>query len=206
MEFNLIPKNDAYFADFDEAVVIIKEMVSVFQKHMEGPIPSNIHEIAAAYEKKSDVVVRRCMERLNASFVTPIEREDILALINEIDDVADGLEGAASRLDMYGFVEVNDVVRAQLAVLQRAMVSVGEAVLALRTLDAVVIHAKVAELNGLEKEADKVFRDGLRALFASRPDAVDLLRWKELYEILEDAADACRAIGRTIYHVLVRHS
>ncbi|MFM2161351.1 MAG: protein YkaA [Pseudomonadota bacterium] len=206
MEFNLIPKNDAYFADFDEAVVIIKEMVSVFQKHMEGPVPSNIHEIATAYEKKSDVVVRRCMERLNASFVTPIEREDILALMNEIDDVADALEGAASRLDMYGFTEVNDVVRAQLAVLERAMVSVGEAVRALRTLDAVVIHAKVAELNGLEKEADKVFRDGLRALFASRPDAVDLLRWKEIYEILEDAADACRAIGRTIYHVLVRHS
>jgi uncharacterized protein Yka (UPF0111/DUF47 family) len=206
MEFNLIPKNDAYFADFDEAVVIIKEMVSVFQKHMEGPIPSNIHEIATAYEKKSDVVVRRCMERLNASFVTPIEREDILALMNEIDDVADALEGAASRLDMYGFTEVNDVVRAQLVVLERAMVSVGEAVRALRTLDAVVIHAKVAELNGLEKEADKVFRDGLRALFASRPDAVDLLRWKEIYEILEDAADACRAIGRTIYHVLVRHS
>ncbi len=207
MNFSLIPKNDAYFQDFDEAVTLVTRTVVAMKEGLAGPtIAPDLRARVREHEKAADVVVRRCTLRLNESFVTPIEREDILALITEIDDIADAVEGASSRFDIYGITEPTDALRRLVDVLEEICGALAVSVSALRTLEPTSIRESVAVVNGLEEKADEIYREALRALFARRPEAYDLLRWKEVYDCIENACDKGRMIARTIFHVLVRHS
>lgn len=207
MAFSLIPKNDAYFEDFDTAIRLVRDISRILRDGVEQPrIPEDLWRRIRAVEEEADSVTSRCLSRLEDSFVTPIEREDIHLLAVTLDDVGDALEKAANRLDMFGIETPNEDLRALAAGIDEMVEQLVICIQALRTLKPAVVRDSVNQVNVLEERIDHIFRDAQRKLFARRPEAYDLVRWKEVYDYLEMASNEGKRVARTVNHILVRHS
>jgi len=207
MAFSLIPKDESYFKDFEEGIDAVRRVTKALVEGFAGPtVLPDMHATVKAIEVEIDQVTKRTLGRLDTSFVTPIEREDIHLLAVNIDDVADSIEVATSRLNLYRVESPNDELREMSRVLDEMVGCLQEAIRSLRTLDTPAIRNAIARVDALEEKHDTLYRSALRALFDRRPEAYDLVRWKEIYDTVEDAADHCRHVARTLNHILVRHS
>ena len=207
MAFSLIPKNDKYFEDFDRHIAIVHEMSKMLRTAVEQPtIQASLWQPMKDLERKADSVVRDVLSRLESSFVTPIEREDIHLLAVSIDDMADTIEAATSRIDIFGVQEPTEPLRLIARALDDMVEQLVISVRALRTLRPGVVREATGKVDLLEEQIDELFRNVLRELFQRRPEAYELVRWKEIYDYLEAASDHGRHIARTVNHILVRHS
>lgn len=207
MAFSLIPKNDKYFEDFDQAIAVVREISKLVRESVEQErLPKDLWRRVKTLEKKADGIVRQVHIRLDETFITPIEREDIHLLIVTIDDVADTIAAAVSRLDIYEIDEPTEDLRAITRALDEMVEQLVIAVTSLRTLKPLNVREATGKVDVLEEKIDDIFRDGLRRLFHRRPEAFDLVRWKDIYDILEAASDCGRRVARTVNHILVRHS
>lgn len=207
MKFNLVPKNDKYFEDFNGIIDIVRRIARELLQAVEGDrIPADIWRRVKSLEREADGVVKRITTRLEQSFITPIEREDIHLLAVTIDDVADSLCSMASRFETFEIETPNDDLRAMLRALDQMCEQMVIAVHELRTLDAGPVREATAKVDTLEETIDELYRLACKRLFHRRPEAYDLVRWKEVYDLLEEAADHGRHVARTVNHIVVRHS
>jgi uncharacterized protein Yka (UPF0111/DUF47 family) len=207
MAFSLIPKNDKYFEDFDRHMGLVRAMTSKLREATAGArLSPELWPDIKAIESEADAVVKAVLSRLESSFVTPIEREDIHLLAVTIDDMADAVEAAVSRLDMFEIEEPTDDMRVIVTAIDEMAEQLVVAVQALRTLKPGIVRDATTKVDLLEEKVDGLFRSAQRALFKRHPEAYDLVRWKEVYDHLEEAADHGRHIARTVNHILVRHS
>ena len=205
--FSLIPKNDVYFTDFDEAAALASESIAIFATAVsQSPLPKSLGPDVLALEEKTAVITDRVLDRLDNSFITPIEREDIYRLITEIDGIADDMEGITGRMDVFGITEPTPELSAIAVVLSEMGTHVRTCIQALRTMDPKAVRDETRLVAALEEKVDDLYREALRSLFARRPEAWDLVRWKEIYDAVENVADDLLRIARTIGHILVRHS
>lgn len=203
----LIPKNDAYFEDFDTAIALVRKMSQTLHEAVNQPkLPEGLWNRVKELETQADAIVRRCLTRLDETFVTPIEREDIHMLIVNIDDVADMIEAATSRVDIYEITEPTPELRTMVAALDEMVEQLVTAVQSLRTLKPVAVREATVKVDRLEEKIDTLYRDTLRVLFRRHPEAFDLVRWKDVYDLIEEASDRGRHVARTLNHILVRHS
>lgn len=207
MGFSLIPKDDQYFADFDEGIAMVRKISRTWLEAVRsGRLDNQLALEIKVMETDLDDVTKRCLARLDSSFVTPIEREDIHTLAVSIDDVADILEAAANRIDIYGITAPTPEMIEFVEALDEMMGLLVGAVGALRSLKPADVRGATARIDVLEEKVDRTYREALRVLFARHPEAYDLVRWKEIYDLLERAADHGRHVARTLNHILVRHS
>jgi len=205
--FNLMPKNDSYFDDFDEAVAFIVRIARAVEVGLSSsPIDMVGLQKVFELEAEADKVTSRCLSRLDASFVTPIEREDIQRLITGIDDVADHYEGFVTALDVYGITEPKPELVRMAAATRELCEALVQAVSSIRGLDPVVVRGATSQAKRLEDQVDGFHREALRTLFQARPDAYTLVAWKDLFDRLEDTSDKGREVALTVEHILVRHS
>jgi predicted phosphate transport protein (TIGR00153 family) len=153
---------------------------------------------AKAMEVSADAIVKRVHIRLDESFVTPIEREDIHLLAVTIDDVADTTVAAASRLDVYAIEAPTDEMRAMVRTLDEMVEQLEVAVKALRTLKPLNVREATAKVDVLEEKADDLYREALRRLFARHPEAFELVRWKDVYERFERGTNKCADVARLV--------
>jgi len=203
----LIPKNDKYFEDFDAHIAIVRDMLRLLHTASQLPkLPEDLWEKTKVLEHKADSVVRDVLSRLERSFVTPIEREDIHLLAVTIDDVADAVDAAVNRMDIFEIREPTPELRDIASSLDEMGEQLVIAVTALRTMKPGVVRDATGRVDLLEEKIDSQFRTALRALFKRHPEAYELVRWKEVYDLLEMAADHGRHVARTLNHILVRHS
>lgn len=203
----LIPKNDKYFEDFDRHIALALKMVGVISEGVSQPrIPEGLWQTVKALETQADSIVRDVLSQLERSFVTPIEREDIHLLAVTIDDMCDALHAAVNRMDVFDIREPTPELREIVKALHEMAEQLVIAVSSLRTLKPGVIREATGKVDLLEEKIDTLFRSALRTLFQRKPEAYDLVRWKEVYDILESASDHGRHIARTVNHILVRHS
>jgi hypothetical protein len=207
MAFSLIPKDDQYFADFDQGIAMVRQISQVWLAAVRGgQLEPELASRVKVLETDLDQVTKRCLARLDSSFVTPIEREDIHLLAVNIDDVADILEAAANRIDIYGITAPTPELRELVEALDEMIALLVGAVGALRSLKPAAVRSAIARIDLLEEKVDRTYREALRVLFARHPEAYELVRWKEIYDLLERAADHGRHVARTLNHILVRHS
>ena len=203
----LIPRDDKYFEDFDRHIAIVQQMVKLLRGAVDGnTIPESLWGAVKELEHQADAVVRTILSRLERSFVTPIEREDIHLLAVTIDDMADSLEAACNRIGIFEIRAPTPDLRKIVAALDEMGDQLVIAVQALRTMKPSTVREATSKVDMLDERIDGLFRGALHDLFLRRPEAYDLVRWKEVYDILEGAADHGRHIARTVNHILVRHS
>jgi predicted phosphate transport protein (TIGR00153 family) len=160
-------------------------------------------------EHAGDEVTHEIMVKLNQTFVTPFDREDIYRLASSLDDVLDEMEEAADRIVLYRVETLPAGIAAQVAVLQRAAAATAEAMPKLEKMAA--LQEYWIHVNSLEDEADAIYRDLLGDLLAPAEgttplDVLTMLKHKEIVEILENAADAFETVANTVESIAVKES
>jgi len=202
--FNLIPKEVRFFDEFERQSANIKRAADLLR--------DLIYEFsdarAKAYaiknvEHEGDVITHQIVKRLNTTFVTPLDREDIYALATRLDDVLDYIEAAAERLVVYRIKVPTSASRALADVIVRIASATDAAIKCLRTLDP-EYHVHIMEVNRLENEADALLRDSLVALFEENADPIEVIKWKEIYETLEIVTDRCEDVANVIEGIILK--
>lgn len=201
--FSLIPREHKFYDDFIALVEQLKEAARLLDDMLavEPPLHLKAHEIKEV-EHKCDFLTHEVIQRLNKTFVTPLDREDIHRIAVRLDDVVDAIDNVASLIPLYriqtvryGARELCGVIRLQADAMQRAFV-------ALEKQKGVLEHC--VEVNRLENEADRIYKDALGRLFDTEKDPITLIKWKELLGVLEQATDRAEDVVNMLENVVVK--
>ena len=157
-------------------------------------------------EHEGDEVTHTIIRRLNTTFVTPIDREDIYALASALDDVLDLVEEAADLFVLHAIETPLPQMRAQAEILVQAADQTEQAVLALAKMDRDRLEPYWVEINRLENEGDKMYRRAVADLFSGDHRAMDVLKWKEVIETLEEALDGLENAANIIESIVLKHA
>jgi predicted phosphate transport protein (TIGR00153 family) len=208
----LIPREVKFFDLLEQQSNAVVKGAKLLQECLEskGTIDEmylaskRIHEV----EHEGDELVHRLMERLNKSFITPLDREDIHELTSRLDDVLDYVDAVAKRLVTFkiGAPTHHAIELGRIIVRSAEETAVGIALLRdLSKADAIMKQCE--KINQLENDADQVMRDALNDLFnGSERDPIEVIKWKDIYEHLELATDKCEDVANIIESVLVKYS
>jgi predicted phosphate transport protein (TIGR00153 family) len=157
-------------------------------------------------EHETDTITHRCVEALHKTFITPIDRDSIHRLITRMDDIMDYVEAAAERIELYEIQSMTSDVRDMADVLLRSAQQVELAVRGLRTLKDTQQTLKICiDINRLENECDAILRRSVARLFKEEKDPIMVIKWKEIYENLENASDRCEDVANIIEGVILEH-
>ena len=206
MRLTLVPRTREFYDLFAEAGANALQVArSAEIRFREFPDSSVTQDEIKALEHEGDRVTRELVQLLNTQYVTPFDREDILELATSTDDVVDYIEEACALLDLYGVKSATRQALDQCRILVGAVEHLAHALGALKELRG--IPADLLELKRLEDEGDQVVRDAIAALFQdSRIDPLIVIRWKDIFEALETAIDACENVGKVLGNVVVKNT
>ncbi len=200
-------KKDVFFELLMQSALNLKEVSLLFQEQMNNLVDScNFAENIKLLENKGDELTHKLINALEKTFITPIEREDILGLAIKLDDVVDGMEECADRLDLYCMTEPDDYFKlfAQMIVNSADEIVAAMALLEQKKLKEIQRH--VHRINELENEADQLLREGLLILFQEVKDPIIIIKKKEIYELLEKITDSCEDVANILEALLMRNS
>jgi uncharacterized protein len=202
--FRLIPREEKFYADF---IALADQLVkgSALLERMLAPDPPDWTLAAQIQdvEHDCDTITHEIIQRLNRTFVTPIDREDIHSLAKSLDDVMDAIDAASSVIRRYRVAPVRYGARELASVIVRSSDQVRMAVAALERKTNV--HDLAVEVNRLENEADRLHDEALRRLFEEERDAIAVIKWKEVLDFLEEATDRCEDVANVLEGVVVKH-
>ncbi len=204
-ELKLTPHNREFFSLFVAAssnAVDISRLLVELLDGFPGTGVELIRRIKDA-EHAGDGLTRSVVDLLNRTFVTPFDRDDIYRLAAALDDICDHVDEAADNLVLFGVKVVPEEARAQANVILRAAVELADAV---SLLDGFKDSSKqLITLRELEDEGDRLVRDAVAGLFRSGQDPISIIRWKDIYEQLEAAVDACENAADVLEAILVKN-
>jgi hypothetical protein len=204
----LLPREEDFFGLFERHAALTVEGAREMQRLVQGGqntrvLASRIKEI----EHETDVITHACVERLHKTFITPFDRDDIHRLITRMDDVMDYIEAAAISVMLYELTDMTTPARELADVLVRSTEAVAIAVGGLKKVkQSDVILKACIEVNRLENEGDEILRNALADLFRGATDPLLVLKWKEVYEALENATDRCEDVANIIEGVVLEHA
>lgn len=204
----LMPRSDDFFDDFDKQATATVEGCRLLQDLLENftDVPAKVQRIKDV-EHEGDDVTHRAYERLHKQFITPFDRAEIHRLLSRIDDVLDLADAAAERILFYEIQSPLPDAAEIAKVLHQAALKMKEAVNALRLIkkpDQILEACK--DINSLENQADHLLRTGLAKLFKSGSDPLMVMKWKEIFDLLESATDRCEDVANVIEGVVLEHS
>ena len=202
--FNLIPKEVRFFDLFERQSEYIIKAAGLLHEmaHNFSDARAKAHAIKEV-EHQGDSVTHEVVKRLNTTFITPIDREDIHALATRLDDVLDYIEASAERLVVYRIKEPTSACRAMADVIVSTTHAMDRAIRCLRTMDP-GFHEHAVEVNRLENSADNLLRDSLAAMFEEQPDPIEVIKWKEIYETMETVTDRCEDVVNVIEGIILK--
>ena len=157
-------------------------------------------------EHEGDEITHQVIEHLNTTFITPMDREDIYQLATALDDVVDAIEAAGDLFILHGIEEPRPFMIQQSDVLVRAASQTEAAVKALDKLDRTVLEPYWIEINSLENEGDRIYRRSIADMFNGDHRAMDVLRWKDVSETLEEALDGLENVANIVEAVVLKHA
>jgi predicted phosphate transport protein (TIGR00153 family) len=204
--FGLIPKDEQFFKLFREMTQNtilgaheLKNMLDDFR----DPVASQrrIKDL----EHKGDSLTHDLIKKLNKSFITPLDREDIYSLASKLDDIMDLIDSSAQRFVMYNVDKPTNESKQLAFIILKCCETVDKAV-SLLGGKLEPISEYCVEVNALENEADKVCREAISRLFDEEKDPIQLIKWKEIYETLERATDRCEDAANIIESVVVKNA
>lgn len=201
--FSLFPREEDFFAMFRKQAALVRkgcdllhEMMQVFDR-----LEERARELKDV-EHEADLVTHDIFERLNRTFITPLEREDIHSLASNLDDVLDAVEAIGSRIVLFRVGKPTTEAVQLSRILTECGQQIEQAVGNLKNLQN--LRSFTVEINRLENEADTISRNVTADLFSGRHEVLDVLRWKEIYGRLEGAADKCEDVANAIESIVVK--
>ena len=202
--FRLIPREEPFFKDFISLAEQLRSGAQMLKQMLSAsPIAVDRAEAIKDVEHLCDRSTRSIIDRLNRTFVTPLDREDIHALAVGLDDVMDAIDAAAAVTKLYKVTEARAGARRLAEIIAESVDRVAEAVAALERKEGVLELA--ARVSQLEHEADRVHQDAIVSLFDSEKDPIAVIKWKEILDFLEAATDRCEDVGNRLEGTIVKH-
>ncbi|MBI5674445.1 MAG: DUF47 domain-containing protein [Nitrospirae bacterium] len=201
------PKETDFYTMFDKAArnlnkgaVLLVEMMEDLSKAETKS--KEIYEV----EQEGDMLTHEVMRRLNKTFITPLDREDIHSLISRIDDVLDLIWASADRATLFKIKESTpEAVELSKCILSTTEI-ITKAVTSLKDKKYSYIQEYCIEINRLENAADRIFREALARLFENTKDPILVIKWKNIYENLEDATDICEDVANILESIVLKHA
>lgn len=171
---------------------------------------TNVNEkikVIEEVEHEGDQQVHKILEQLNKSFITPIDREDIHLIAKELDNITDYIESTAHRFQMFNVLSIREeaIKLAELAVV--CTKELKEVMVELKNMKrSKLLKTKVIEVNRIENEGDDIYRTAMTNLFKNEKDAIEVIKWKEILEYLENTLDACEDVANIVEGVVMKHA
>jgi uncharacterized protein len=202
---SLLPQRKEFFDLYSRASANVVEIAGALVEFL-GAFPQGADDQVRRIrelEHEGDRLTYEIVDQLNRTFVTPFDRDDMYRLAGALDDVCDHVDEAAGNIASFGVQRVREPGLAQADVILRAARKLDEAIGKLEGFK--VEQRTLIELRELEDEGDRLNRDGVAELFKSESDPIALIRWKEIYERLEEAIDACENAADVLEAILVKN-
>ena len=201
----LIPRDEQFFDLFNQLAGHLKTAATLVDQlfaepHRTTELVRQIKDV----EHQADVLTHSINVRIDKSFITPIDREDIHLLASRLDDVIDRLDGTARRVVMLHINEVREPAKQMAHVICSAAELIAQAVVAIKRPSEVSEFA--SRIKQLEEEGDAIYHEAVGALFAGAPDPLEVIRWKEVYETLEIAIDQCMGVANAVHSISIKNS
>ncbi|MDQ0228394.1 DUF47 domain-containing protein [Metabacillus niabensis] len=201
-------KKDVFFdkilliaKNLDEAV---KYLVDIDVKKI-----SDLKEVASvmkSYESKGDTYIHELIVDLNKTFITPIEREDLLQLAMKMDDVLDGLEQCVAYFEMFSFKGYDEYIEKFIKYIHSSTNEILKAMQLLSNKKLLDMRTHSIELKDIESKCDDLLRVSIKHLFATQKDPIKIIQHKEIYEMLEKVTDSCQDVANTIETIIMRNA
>ncbi len=206
MRFRLIPKEESFFDLFEKASDNLFGAARLLAETMErfDQLEANALRMERL-EHDGDLIIHEIGDRLNHSFITPIDREDIHQLASAMDDVLDNIEATTERFVLYGMKEVTAFARELADVIARQVEQIHEIIPDLRHGQNKEIQSHCVEINRLENRGDRIYRDALAELFRGNDEPIVVLKWHRMYDLLEAATDRCEDVADIIQSIVIKH-
>ncbi|RPI56625.1 MAG: DUF47 domain-containing protein [Acidobacteria bacterium] len=205
LRFRLIPRNEDFYVQFSALAEQLRVGAELLERMLaqEPVVWDKVDEIKEV-EHKCDHLTHQIIQRLNSTFVTPIDREDIHALAKSLDDVMDAIDASARFVRLYKIKTLRFGARELARIISLGVDQVRLAIEALEKRAGVAERA--VKINRLENEADRVHEGALRRLFDEESDPVLIIKWKEILDVLEDATDRCEDVANLLEGVVVKNA
>ncbi|HEY7356991.1 MAG TPA: DUF47 family protein [Ktedonobacterales bacterium] len=204
----LIPREDKFYRLFGQAAANVLRGAELLSDllHNFTDVATKVKMIQAT-EHEGDALTHEIFEQLNRTFVTPLDREDIAAIAKALDDVLDFIEASADAFQLYDISEPTPAAIELGELILQATQQVHAAILAMHNLrkQAAKIREAVVEINRLENVADQAYRGAMSSLFR-QADAVLMIKWKQVYDYLEEATDLCEDVGDVLQGVMLKNA
>ncbi|MGA3177059.1 MAG: DUF47 domain-containing protein [Candidatus Acidiferrum sp.] len=200
-----MPRDGDFFILFQKQAENIVAGAQAFTKMLEHytGVPEQV-QIIKAIEHQGDELTHQIFRKLNQTFITPFDREDMHELCGTMDDVIDLIDAAASRFVLYRVDSVRPGTIELTKVLCAACVELSAAIHAMETPDK-ALH-RIIEINRLENESDRICRTLIAQLFEEEKDSVQIIKWKEIFEVIETAVDKCEDVSNVIESVILKNA
>jgi len=206
MRFNLLPKEQQYFDLFLQMTLYISDAAREL-KEMLADKNHDYKEYSQrikGLEHACDEITHTVSTRLNKSFITPFDREDIYTMSSALDDIVDLIDDAARAIIIFDVHEIRDYARDFAGVLVRMAEQLREIVSTLQKPKNVT--QRLVEIHRLENEGDDIYHAAIAELFHEERDPLTVLKWKEIYEKLEAAVDRCENVANIIESVIIKNT
>jgi predicted phosphate transport protein (TIGR00153 family) len=202
--FRLIPREERFYDDFKLMADQLRNGARLLEQLLatDPPAMEKALEIKEV-EHQCDFLTHEIIQRLNKTFVTPIDREDIHAMAKALDDVIDAIDSAAALIPLYRIEKIRGGARE----LTRVVIAQCDEIRAgVEALDAKKgVLERCIEINRLENEADRIHKQAIAQLFETETDAIAVIKWKEILDLLEEATDYCEDVANLLENIVVKH-
>jgi len=202
----LLPREEAFFDLFVEVATRNSQAAGKLRELFEAPPERRtpIVEAIKRLEHECDQITHEVVNRLDRTFITPLDREDIHQLASDLDDVMDTIDGTARRAQIFHLGEAPQGVRQLAEVIGRMTGVLGEAVGRLKKGNEVMKYC--VEAKSLEEEGDAIYHEALGALFEKEKNAIELVKWKEIYDNLERTLDEAEDVANIVESITLKHA
>lgn len=206
----LKPREMVFFDLLESSAANVLAAAHLFDQELRAGDPARWPELRRnmkTLEHTGDELTHQIIDHLNMTFVTPIEREDILALAHALDDVADTLDAACERLSLY---RIDKIMPVATELSSNIVAGAGEMVHLVKSLrnmsNVKEIHDRIRQVHALENQADSIYHTGLAQIFENPTDAIELMKWKELLSLIEEATDRIEYVAQAVGSTVMRNA
>lgn len=208
MMFRITAKEEIFFQLFENTAEDICNAAELMEDLMVNYV--NVEDKINAIEEiehKCDGHVHKVLEQLNRSFITPIDREDIYYIAKELDNITDSIEATAHRFLMFHIKETRDEAKLLATMVKQCAEALKRVMQEMKRMKtSKTLNSMIIEVNRIEDEGDRVFRRAISNLFADEPNPLEVIKWKEIYEFMENTLDACEDVANIVEGVVMKHA
>lgn len=206
--FRVTAKEEIFFDLFvetvDAACTAAQKLEDLMNNYCD--VPLKIKEIEKI-EHNCDQCLHNIFQQLNKSFITPIDREDIHLIAKELDNITDAIESTAHRFQMLNVKTIREESKTLAKLIVQCTFELREVMVDLKNMrKSTTLQQRIIEVNRIENEGDNIFRSVITQLFASESDPLEVIKWKEIYEYLENTLDACEDVANIAEGVIMKNA